>query len=93
MAWLRPNELTAEVYVGAGLYRLSGVTEKIGYQTRPIEHSTRTADSGGRSAIMGCVGVLCLAVYWAAIFFPQITHILAESSTVPSENAIRGEAL
>src|SRR5260370_26946920 len=38
------------------------------------------ADSGRRSAIIGCVGVLCLAVYWAAMFFPQIANILPESS-------------
>jgi len=38
------------------------------------------ADSGRRSAIIGCVGVLCLAVYWAAMFFPPIANILPESS-------------
>jgi len=32
------------------------------------------ADSGRRSAIIGCAGVLCLAIYWAAIFFPQIAE-------------------
>jgi hypothetical protein len=70
-----------------------GLLKKLVTRRGLSSSSTRTADSGGRSGIIGCVGVLCLAVYWAAIFFPQITHILAESSTVPSENAIRGEAL
>jgi len=38
------------------------------------------ADSGRRSTIIGCVGVLCLAVYWAAMFFPQVANILPDSS-------------
>jgi hypothetical protein len=38
------------------------------------------ADSGSRSTIIGCVGVLCLAVYWAAMFFPQVANILPDSS-------------
>jgi hypothetical protein len=38
------------------------------------------ADSGSRSTIIGCVGVLCLAVYWAAMFFTQVANILPDSS-------------
>ena len=38
------------------------------------------ADSGRRGTAIGSVGVLCLAVYWAAMFFPQVAHILPESS-------------
>ena len=38
------------------------------------------ADSGTRSAIIGCVGVLCLTAYWTAMFFPQVANILPDSS-------------
>jgi hypothetical protein len=40
----------------------------------------RTSLTGHRTTITGCVGVLCLAVYWAAMFFPQVANILPESS-------------
>lgn len=38
------------------------------------------ADSGRRSTIIGWIGVLCLVVYWAALFLPQVANILPESS-------------
>jgi hypothetical protein len=38
------------------------------------------ADSGSRRTIIGSVGVLCLAVYWPAMFFPQVANILPDSS-------------
>ena len=74
------NAVTAEVHFADGLYPLCGATGKSGYKTWRIGHCTRMADSGRRSAIIGCVGVLCLAVYWAAMFFPQTANILPESS-------------
>jgi hypothetical protein len=33
-----------------------------------------------RSTIVGCVGVLCLALYWAARFVPEIADIFLVSS-------------
>jgi hypothetical protein len=38
------------------------------------------ADSASLSTIIGCVGLLCLAVYWSAMFFPQVANILPDSS-------------
>jgi len=37
-------------------------------------------DSGRRSPIIGCAGVLCLALFWAAKFSPAFANTLPGSS-------------
>ncbi len=43
-------------------------------------YSTSMAGLSRRSTIIGCVGVLCLALYWASMFLPGVANTLPVSS-------------
>jgi len=38
------------------------------------------ADVSRKSATIGCVGILCITLYWAARFVPEVADTLPESS-------------